>query len=114
METSMTIIIDRLSSMHSDIGDLRESVKDSMKDIAVALNKLALVEERQSNMMQAHERLIKQFEKSDEQKTALEIRIDALEKDAPMQKQVTKWFLTAVWTAAAAAVAYVAKFVGLY
>ncbi len=110
----MTIIVDRLSSMHSDIGDLRESLKDSMKDIAIALNKLSLVEERQSNMNLAYERLIKQFEKSEEHKNELEARLDTLEKEAPMQKQVTKWFLTAVWTAAAAAVAYVAKFVGLY
>ena len=44
----------------------------------------------------------------------LERRIDALEKEAPMTKQIHKWIISAVTAAVALVLGFVAKAVGLW
>lgn len=78
--SDITILSARIQTLHTDVSD----IKSSIKDLTVAINKLALVEERLSNTTAAQERSFKAIEK-------LEERIDNLERVAVTSDSTTKW-----------------------
>ena len=80
--------------LHEDIKALRQEMNSFGREVTNALNKLVKIEEKQGFMAKAYESLQRQAEKAEDKHDALELRIDALEKDAPMNKKVTNW----VWT----------------
>lgn len=123
-DSTVKIIADRINSLHEDVGEIRESLKDSMKEMSSALTKLVQIEERQVFTNQAIERALKVSEKAhtridncedevEKKFDALEARVDTLEKAAPMQGQVTKWVMGAVWAAAGLGAMYVCKMLGI-
>lgn len=90
-ESALFVVVERLHSLHSDVNDLRDSMKESMKEMSSAVNKLVQMEERQlyvvkqvEKVTEQHEELRKQFEAKHETNTN---RIIELEKDA----EVLKW-----------------------
>lgn len=87
-----------LGIIHSDVSDM----KLAMKDLASAIVKLALVEERQGQASIQQERLIRITDK-------LEIRIVALELTAPISKQTNSWVFNAVWASAGVAALVILK-----
>lgn len=105
-DLSFQVVIDRLTNLHDDVNDLKESTRDSMKEIASAITKLVLLEERQSNTNDNFSRVVQQLD-------GIQKRVEELEKQEPLQKLTSKWFMSVVWTAATAAVYFVAKFTGL-
>lgn len=78
--TDVALLSAKLQTLHTDVSD----IKGSLKDLAVAINKLALVEERLSNATAAQERSFKALEK-------LEERIDELEKKTVTSDSTSKW-----------------------
>lgn len=78
--TDVALLSAKLQTLHIDVSD----IKGSLKDLAVAINKLALVEERLSNATAAQERSFKALEK-------LEERIDELEKKTINTDNTSKW-----------------------
>lgn len=106
-------VLDRLSLMHEDIGDMKVSMRDSMKEVASAINKLVALETTQGSIIQTYERMSKQLEKEVEKREKLEERIDTLEKELPMTKQVQSWVTKALWGCAVAVAMFAAKFIGL-
>lgn len=92
-ETDVTLLSARLHTLHSDVFE----IKGTLKDLTMAINKLALVEERLANTNAAQERTFKQLQKMEE-------RLDALEKQAVTSGSAAKWVdraITAVVGAAA-------------
>lgn len=112
-DTTVQVIAERIDNLNEHISDLRDSMKESMREMANAVNKLVRIEEGQMHMMQAHERLALQLDKHEERCVALEKRIDDLEKDVPMNKQIQKWVLRAVWGVVVVVGGFAAKFMGL-
>ena len=96
------VIAVRLDNLHSDVSGMR----DVLKELASAVTKLAIIEERQQQATQALDRAFKVLEK-------VENRLDAIEKAQPMQQQTSSWVVTALWAAAGAAALFIAKKVGL-
>jgi predicted Holliday junction resolvase-like endonuclease len=78
--TDVALLSAKLQTLHTDVSD----IKGSLKDLAVAINKLALVEERLSNATAAQERSFKALEK-------LEERIAELEKKTINTDNTSKW-----------------------
>lgn len=81
-----------------------ESILESMGEMKVSLNKLtdavtrlALVEERQAQMTQAHDRTVRYIEKVEAAQGDLDKRIKVLEVAEPLQQQASKWVMAAVW-----------------
>lgn len=105
-DTKLEVVLERLTGLHADVNELKESTRDSMKDIANAVNKLVMIEERQSNTNEAFNRLLNQLD-------AMETRLKDLEEDKRINRLVSKWVLAGVWAAAGAAVLLAAKFLGL-
>ncbi len=112
-DATIQVIAERINSMQNDVSDLRDTMRDSMKEMSVAVTKLVQMEERQLNLNQSYERLNATLEKMSNKSEKLEERVDALEREQPLTKQVTKWVIAAVWAIAASAGTFVAKSVGL-
>ena len=109
-DSDINVVITRLGLLSEDVGELKET----LRQIASAVTRLALVEERQMQTNEALSRAFKQIDKLDLKLTAVEQRLGALERMQPMQQQTNGWVLTAVWAAAGAAVMFVAKKVGVF
>jgi predicted nuclease with TOPRIM domain len=123
-DTTIQVVADRLSSLHNDVSDIRGTLKESMKEMTTAFNKLIQLEEKQIYIAQdiqrigrvaerGHERLDKALVDDQIRYEKLETRLDSLEKDSPLQKQTSAWVLSAVYAAAGMLLMYVAKAVGL-
>ena len=108
-ESDINVVITRLGLLSEDVGELKET----LRQIASAVTRLALVEERQMQTNEALSRAFKQIDKFDLKLTSVEQRLGALERMQPIQQQTNGWVLTAVWAAAGAAVMFVAKKTGV-
>lgn len=111
-DANMQIVSERLGYLVEDIGELKDSMKGSMREMAAAVNKLVQVETRQEAINQAYIQISNQLEKEVDKREKLENRVDALEKEQPMTKQVVKWVLYLAGAVVIAAATFVGKAVG--
>jgi hypothetical protein len=82
----LTLLNHRLGDLHEDVSEM----KSALKDLATAITKLALIEERQSNAAAAQERAFGVLSK-------LEERVSNLESYVPANKRVSVWLDRATW-----------------
>ncbi len=108
-DQDINVVITRLGLLSADVGELKET----LREIASAVTRLALVEERQMQTNEALSRAFKQIDKLDLKLTGIEQRIGALERMQPIQQQTSSWVMSAVWAAAGAAVMFIAKKAGV-
>ena len=111
-ETGMQMVAERIGLLHDDISALKDSMKESMREMAVAVNKLVQVETRQEAINQAYMQVRTQLEKETEKREHLESRVDSIEREQPLTKQVVRWVLYAMGAIVVAAATFVAKAVG--
>ncbi len=109
---TVKVIAERIDNLNDHISDLRDSMKESIREMAIAVNKLVAVETRQEAINQAYVQVTSQLEKEIVKRENLENRVDALEKDQPMTKQVVSWIMWGVGSIVVAAVTFIAKAVG--
>ena len=120
----LQVVAEKVSNLHADMSDVKTTLKDSMKGMTEAFNKLIQLEERQANILENVSRVAKSSEKaharidqilidSQAKYEKIEARIDSLEKDAPMQKQASTWVMNAIYAIAAASIGYIAKMLGI-
>ena len=107
-DSDINVVITRLGLLSEDVGELKET----LRQIASAVTRLALVEERQMQTNEALSRAFKQIDKLDLKLVSIEQRLGALERMQPQQQQTSAWVTTMLWAAAGAAVMFVAKKVG--
>ena len=105
-EATLAVVVDRLSSLHEDVNDLRDSMRESMKEMATAVTRLVEMEQRQVYAMKAVER-------QEEQITKLSERVSEIEKSQPITALVVSWVQRVVMVAVGVVLAFVAKAVGL-
>ena len=108
-ESDINVVITRLGLLSEDVRELKET----LHQIASAVTRLALVEERQMQTNEALSRAFKQIDKLDLKLTGIEQRLGTLERLQPLQQQTNGWVMTSVWIAAGAAVMFVAKKTGI-
>lgn len=96
------VIAARLDNLHEDVSGMR----DVLRELASAVTKLAVIEERQTQSAQALERAFKVLEK-------VETRLDTIEKSQPLQQQATDWVKAGVWAAVCVVTLFIAKKTGL-
>ena len=108
-ESDINVVITRLGLLSDDVGELKET----LRQIASAVTRLALVEERQMQTNEALSRAFKQIDKLDLKLTGIEQRLGTLERMQPLQQQTNGWVMTSVWIVAGAAVMFVAKKTGI-
>ena len=108
-DSDINVVITRLELLSDDVGELKET----LRQIATAVTRLALVEERQSQTNEALSRAFKQIDKVELKLTGIEQRLGTLERMQPLQQQTNGWVMTSVWIVAGAAVMFVAKKTGI-
>ena len=108
-DSDINVVITRLGLLSDDVGELKET----LRQIASAVTRLALVEERQMQTNEALSRAFKQIDKLDLKLVGFEQRLGALERLQPQQQQTTTWVVSAVWAAAGAAFFFIAKKAGI-
>lgn len=120
----LQVVAEKVNTLHVDVTDIRGTLKDSMKEMTTAFNKLIQLEEKQTYILQnidrlakvaerAHERLDRQLVDEQGKYEKLETRLDTLEKESPLQKQTSQWVLSAVYALAGMMLMYVAKAIGV-
>ena len=112
-DATIQVIAERINSMQNDVSDLRDTMRDSMEKMSIAITKLVQMEERQLFMNQSYDRLSNTLDKMNEKCEKIEARIDTLEKEQPETKRIVGLAYKALWMAAVAAVSFIAKTVGL-
>ena len=108
-DSDINVVITRLGLLSDDVGELKET----LRQIASAVTRLALVEERQMQTNEALSRAFKQIDKVELKLTGIEQRLGSLERMQPQQQQTSAWVTTMLWATAGAAVMFVAKKVGI-
>lgn len=108
-EAAFAVLAHKVDTMHQDVTELRSV----LRDLTQAINKLALVEERQHQVTAAQERAFKVLEKIEAKIEQIEGRVVALEIAEPEQKRAAGWVTAAVWAAAGLAVTLVLGKMGM-
>lgn len=101
-DATLAVLSHRVAVMHEDFSEMRAV----LKELTIAINKLALVEERQTQFAEAQERAFKAIAKIEE-------RLEALERKAPDAQRTNVWVDRAVLGVVAVVFLFVAKKVGL-
>jgi len=101
-ETEIALLTNRVESLHEDMSEM----KVVMRDIAAALTRLAIIDERQEKMSETQGRIFKLLDNHGE-------RINELEKDDRRQSLAVNWVFGATWAAAGAFGMIVLKVLGL-
>jgi hypothetical protein len=101
-ETEIALLTNKVESLHEDMSEM----KVVMRDIANALTKLAIIDERQEKMSETQGRIFKLLDNHGE-------RINELEKDDRRQSLAVSWVFGATWAAAGAFGMIVLKVLGL-
>lgn len=99
---SLAVLAHKVNSMHEDFKEMRAV----LQDLTAAINKLALVEERQSQFAAAQDRAFDALKSHGERIRALEIR-------APGGDRVAMWLDRGTWALVALFFTYLAKQAGL-
>ena len=93
---TIAVIATKLGHLHDDFGEL----KGALKEMALAISKIALVEERQHQVALVQESINKSIEK-------IEARLGMLEQKVPMQDRTSKWVDGILWSSAGLAVMFI-------
>ena len=108
-ESNLQVIAAKLGVLHDDVSE----VKTAMKDLSVAITKLAVVEERQANTNQAMERAFTAISETKADIKSVGGRVSALETLTPLNKKANDWMFAAIWAVAGFGVFTVLKLAGV-
>lgn len=116
-ESLVHVINTRLNTLHDDVFD----IKSVLRDLTVAVTKLAVLDERQGQASLAQERAFKALERIEVRLDIVErsapanceARLVALEKAQPLQTQTSDWVGKVVVGAVVVVIIFVLKNVGL-
>ena len=113
ISTAITQMAGQIQALTRDMGEMR----DAMKDVAKAMNRLALAEERIAQVNEALGRAFKQIDGVNDRLAKLDPtvaeRVLKLELAQPIAKQTHAWVQDAVWAAVVLVGMFIAKKVGL-
>lgn len=106
-QATIQVVAERINSLHEDVTELRDTMKESVKEMSQAIQTLVRLEEKQLALNQTAEETKQKF-------NTLESRVDILEKDQPELKRMKDWFYKGVFALVGAVGLFILKFVGLF
>ena len=112
-EVHLQIVAQRITSLHEDVNDMKESMRESMKDVSLALTKLVKLEERSAMRDDLIDRAFKANEKTQKDVENLKDRVLELEKQSVTNKQTSQWVQSVVTGAVVLVLMFAAKQLGL-
>jgi chromosome segregation ATPase len=112
-DTTVQVIAERVNSIQDDVTELKVSLKDSMKEISAALNKLVQIEVQNSMRDIKHDTVEKDFKEHKQMTAKMENRLDAVEKELGTLRIVKKIVFGACGAILLAVVGAITKILGL-
>jgi predicted nucleic acid-binding Zn-ribbon protein len=82
-DTTVKIVADRLQSLHQDVNELKDSMRESMKEMSSAVTKLVLLEERNTQTVRLIERAMKELDDQKVEHYKLVDKVNNLAEQAP-------------------------------
>ena len=112
-ETTVKIVADRIQSLHEDVNELKDSMRESMKEMSSAVTKLVLLEERNTQTVKLIERAMKELDDQKVEHGKLQDKVDKLSEQAPLNKQTNRMIDTLIYAVVGGVLMFIGKKLGM-
>ena len=112
-DTTVKIVADRLQSLHQDVNELKDSMRESMKEMSSAVTKLVLLEERNTQTVRLIERAMKELDDQKVEHNKLVDKVNNLAKQAPLNRQTNRMIDALIYAVVGGVLMFIGKQVGI-
>jgi len=112
-DTTVKIVVDRLQSLHQDVNELKDSMRESMKEISSAVTKLVLLEERNTETVRLIERAMKELDDQKVEHNKLADKVNSLAEQAPLNRQTNRMLDALIYAVVGGVLMFIGKKLGL-
>ena len=112
-DTTVKIVADRLQSLHQDVNELKDSMRESMKEMSSAVTKLVLLEERNTQTVRLIERAMKELDDQKTEHNKLVDKVNNLAEQAPLNRQTNRMIDALIYAVVGGVLMFIGKQVGI-
>ena len=112
-DTTVKIVADRLQSLHQDVNELKDSMRESMKEMSSAVTKLVLLEERNTQTVRLIERAMKELDDQKSEHNKLVDKVNNLAEQAPLNRQTNRMLDALIYAVVGGVLMFIGKQVGI-
>lgn len=112
-DTTVKIVADRLQSLHQDVNELKDSMRESMKEMSSAVTKLVLLEERNTQTVRLIERAMKELDDQKVEHNKLVDKVNSLAEQAPLNRQTNRMLDALIYAVVGGVLMFIGKKLGL-
>ena len=112
-DTIVKIVADRLQSLHQDVNELKDSMRESMKEMSSAVTKLVLLEERNTQTVRLIERAMKELDDQKVEHNKLVDKVNNLAEQAPLNRQTNRMIDALIYAVVGGVLMFIGKQVGI-
>jgi len=112
-DTTVKIVADRLQSLHQDVNELKDSMRESMKEMSSAVTKLVLLEERNTETVRLIERAMKELDYQKVEHNKLADKVNSLAEQAPLNRQTNRMLDALIYAVVGGVLMFIGKKLGL-
>lgn len=112
-DTTVKIVADRLQSLHEDVNELKDSMRESMKEMSSAVTKLVLLEERNTQTVRLIERAMKELDDQKVEHNKLADKVNSLAEQAPLNRQTNRMLDALIYAVVGGVLMFIGKKLGL-
>ena len=112
-DTTVKIVADRLQSLHQDVNELKDSMRESMKEMSSAVTKLVLLEERNTQTVRLIERAMKELDDQKTEHNKLVDKVNNLAEQAPLNRQTNRMLDALIYAVVGGVLMFIGKQVGI-
>ena len=112
-DTTVKIVADRLQSLHQDVNELKDSMRESMKEMSSAVTKLVLLEERNTQTVRLIERAMKELDDQKAEHNKLVDKVNNLAEQATLNRQTNRMIDALIYAVVGGVLMFIGKQVGI-
>jgi septal ring factor EnvC (AmiA/AmiB activator) len=112
-DTTVKIVADRLQSLHQDVNELKDSMRESMKEMSSAVTKLVLLEERNTQTVRLIERAMKELDDQKSEHNKLVDKVNNLAEQAPLNRQTNRMLDALIYAVVGGVLMFIGKKLGM-
>ena len=112
-DTIVKIVADRLQSLHQDVNELKDSMRESMKEMSSAVTKLVLLEERNTQTVRLIERAMKELDDQKVEHNKLVDKVNNLAEQAPLNRQTNRMIDALIYAVVGGVLMFIGKKLGM-
>lgn len=112
-DTTVKIVADRLQSLHQDVNELKDSMRESMKEMSSAVTKLVLLEERNTQTVRLIERAMKELDDQKVEHNKLVDKVNNLAEQAPLNRQTNRMIDALIYAVVGGVLMFIGKKLGM-